>query len=128
MPHYYLETQTRFASGAEADALLASGWALLPDPPAYDPATQAPPEWNKTLHVWEVRALFADELRAVVLATLRQSLTNQVATMRQWSDDAESAVASWDGWTTAQRFAAMKTTLNRLGVFFDKFADLIETR
>jgi hypothetical protein len=76
-------------------------------------------------------AVAAAELRASDLASKRDALTASVATMRAWADDAEDAVnnpAKWDVWTTAQRFAALKTTLSRLGVFFRRFADSIETR
>ncbi len=73
-------------------------------------------------------AVTAAEAAAADLAAKRAALTAAIATMRTWSDDADAAVGNWDGWTTAQRFAAMKTTLTRLAVFFDRFADLIETQ
>lgn len=32
-----------------------------------------------------------------------------------WSDDAIAAEAAWDGWTAAQRMAAMKVVIDRFG-------------
>lgn len=61
----------------------------------------------------------------------RQALTDLIPTLRQWAADASSTVtdpAKWDAWTTAQRFTALKTVITRLGTFFDKVADMIETR
>lgn len=128
MALYYLDTQTRNASGAEADLLVSQGWTLMPDPPAYDPVTQAPPEWNKSTHVWDVRNLNEDELLAVTLSEKRAALTNEIVNLRAWSQDAKNAVAAWDGQATAQRFAVLKVVVTRLGIFFDKFADMIETK
>jgi hypothetical protein len=45
--------------------------------------------------------------------------------LRQWADDAAGAVGNWDGWTTAQRFAALKTVVDRFGKLADGLADLL---
>lgn len=46
-------------------------------------------------------------------------------TLRQWSIDAETESAAWNGQSQAQRDAAMTATFHRLSVFFDRFADLL---
>lgn len=97
-------------------------------------ATQLVPDecdlgWVKSGGTWaKGAALLAAEAAAVDLAAKRQTLIDAVATMRSWSDDADGAVANWDAWTQTQKNAAMKTTLQRLAVFFDRFADSIEAK
>ncbi len=46
-------------------------------------------------------------------------------TLRQWSDDAETTHANWPGMTQGQKDAVMRETIQRLGLFFDRFADLL---
>lgn len=53
----------------------------------------------------------------------RQAVTNAVATLRQWADDAEATTV-----TSGNAVATLNTVVDRLGVFFDRFADLVESR
>lgn len=53
-------------------------------------------------------------------------LTGAVATLRGWETDAANVVSTWDGMTTAQRFAALKVVVQRLGSFMGRMADLLE--
>lgn len=46
-------------------------------------------------------------------------------TLRQWSADAAQVNADWATMTQAQKDAALKETIRRLGLFFDRFADLL---
>lgn len=55
------------------------------------------------------------------------NLRGVVATLRQWSDDAEAAVAAWDGQNQTQKNATTKTVVTRLGVLMDRVADLLVT-
>lgn len=85
--------------------------------------------WTQVNGVWQKSAtLLAAESTAADLAIKRQALTDAVATLRTWSDDADAAVAAWNGWDQPTKNAAMKTVLQRLAVFFDRFADSIETK
>lgn len=56
------------------------------------------------------------------------NVKNAVPTLRQWATDAASAVAAWDGQTTAQRFAALKIVVTRFGVLSDRMADIIQAQ
>lgn len=127
MPLFYKDTQTQNASGAIADLLLSQGWTLMPDAPAFDPSTHVL-EWDRTTHTWNTRPFSQDELTAIEMDGIRQSLKGEINTLRQWKDDADAAVAAWDGWSPAQRFNAMKTLTNRIGIFFNKVADIILTQ
>jgi hypothetical protein len=46
-------------------------------------------------------------------------------TLRQWSLDGQDAFDTWPTKTAAQKDVAMRETIRRLGVFFDRFADLL---
>lgn len=127
MPLYWYDTQTRHATGTEAEALLAQGWTLMPDAPSYNPATQAPPEWNKTTHQWEVRALHADELEAIELAKIKASLAAKAVVLDGWSVDAAAEVLTWDSKTQTQKNAVLKALIDRLGKFMSNAADIIRT-
>jgi len=50
-----------------------------------------------------------------------QRLDSAIATLRLWADQAETTVV-----TTANIVAVTQTVVTRLGVFFDRFADLLE--
>lgn len=52
---------------------------------------------------------------------LRQAYT----TLRQWSDDAGTVYADWPTMTQGQKDAALREVIQRLGLFFDRFADLL---
>lgn len=53
----------------------------------------------------------------------RSNVDQAVATLRSWAVDARNTTV-----TTANHEAVTQTMMDRLGVFFDRFADLIETR
>ena len=48
-------------------------------------------------------------------------LANAVATLRQWADDADAVTV-----TSGNAVATLALVVDRLGVFFDRFADLVE--
>ncbi len=50
------------------------------------------------------------------------AVDNAVSTLRQWALDAEGTTVS-----NGNNTAVTQTMVNRLGVFFDRFADLIES-
>jgi hypothetical protein len=54
-----------------------------------------------------------------------KNLRNVVSTLRNWAAAAHTESTAWAGQTQAQRDAAMATTFDRLGTFFDRFADAI---
>ena len=62
-----------------------------------------------------------DEQRYLSPERLRQAY----ATLRQWSADAAQADTDWPTLTQAQKDARLQITIRRLGVFFDRFADLL---
>lgn len=45
--------------------------------------------------------------------------------LRQWSADAAQTDAEWDTLTQAQKLVRMQIVIRRLGIFFDRFADLL---
>lgn len=51
----------------------------------------------------------------------RQAVVQAVSVLRQWADDADGTTV-----TTGNVVAVTQTMVNRLGTFFDRFADLIE--
>jgi hypothetical protein len=54
----------------------------------------------------------------------RRAGTNPVySTLRQWASDAQAAFDDWPNKTAAQKDAALRETLRRLGVFMDRMAD-----
>lgn len=53
----------------------------------------------------------------------RLSLRGAVSTLRSWAQDARDEVSAWDGQTQAQKNAALKVLIQRLGVLLDRFAD-----
>jgi len=46
-------------------------------------------------------------------------------TLRQWSNDAAQTNTDWPTMTQGQKDAALRETIRRLGLFFDRFADLL---
>lgn len=73
--------------------------------------------------VWTERPKTADELKNEAREQKRTTVGNAVATLRQWADDAEATTA-----TSGNAVAVLNTVVDRLGVFFDRFADLIEAQ
>lgn len=46
-------------------------------------------------------------------------------TLRQWADDAAQVNTDWPTMTQGQKDNATRETIRRLGVFLDRFADLL---
>jgi hypothetical protein len=53
----------------------------------------------------------------------RVNLSQAIATLRQWSDQAETTTV-----TNGNAVQTLQLVVNRLGVFFDRFADLLEVQ
>ena len=47
------------------------------------------------------------------------------ATLRQWSADAAQVNTDWPTMTQGQKDTALRETIRRLGIFFDRFADIL---
>jgi hypothetical protein len=62
-----------------------------------------------------------DEQRYLSPDRIRQAYT----TLRQWADDAETTHANWPTMTQQQKDVVMREVIQRLGLFFDRFADLL---
>lgn len=71
----------------------------------------------------EIAARDAAAADAADRTTKRQNVGNAVATLRQWSDDAEATTV-----TSGNAVAVLQAMVNRLGIFFDRFADLVEAQ
>lgn len=57
----------------------------------------------------------------------RQRLNTAAATLRQWAADA-AATTGVSSMTVAQHKNVTQTVVTRLGIFFDRFADLLDER
>lgn len=81
--------------------------------------------WVEVGGVWQKgAALLAQESDAADRLTKRGNLNAQaIAALRQWADDAESTTA-----TSGNAVAVLNTVLDRLAIFFDRFADLLEAQ
>lgn len=77
--------------------------------------------------VWTQRPKTAEELAAEADQEARQgretNLSGAISTLRTWSDQAASTNV-----TQGNAVATLQTVVTRLGVFFDRFADLLENR
>lgn len=62
-----------------------------------------------------------DEQRYLSPDRLRQAYS----TLRSWSTDAAQVHTDWPTMTQGQKDAALRETIQRLGIFFDRFADLL---
>jgi hypothetical protein len=62
-----------------------------------------------------------DEQRYLSPDRLRQAYT----TLRQWSIDAQANYDTWPTKTNAQKDAAQRETIRRLGILMDRLADLL---
>lgn len=120
-------------ASAPDDLREATGWLEVVD-------TDRPADTDTTTHdrsielvadvptvVWTERAktqaeLDADE-RQEQDAVTRLVLTQAIPTLRQWSDDAEATTA-----TSGNAVNVLNVTLDRLAVFFDRFADLLQNQ
>lgn len=72
-------------------------------------------------------AAAAFSARQTSQVTARQQLATAYPTIRQWATDAATVNTNWPAMTAAQKDAAMRTTIQRLGVFLDRFGDLLQT-
>jgi len=52
-------------------------------------------------------------------------LRNAYQTLRQWSVDAATNHTNWPTMTNAQKDAAQRETIRRLGILMDRLADLL---
>jgi hypothetical protein len=52
-------------------------------------------------------------------------LKNAYTTLRQWSADAAQVNTDWPTMTAVQKDNATRETIRRLGIFLDRFADLL---
>lgn len=103
--------------------------------PAYNHATHklsggqwVDDEQNQTATLTRtVVPLTAEELAEVSASQDRTAkainLSAAIATLRQWSDQAEATTV-----TSGNAVATLQTVVNRLGIFFDRFADLLEVQ
>ena len=62
-----------------------------------------------------------DEQRYLSPDRIRQAYQ----TLRQWSADAAQVNDNWPAMTQAQQANATRETIRRLGIFLDRFADLL---
>ena len=62
-----------------------------------------------------------DEQRYLSPDRLQQAYT----TLRNWSAQAAQTHADWPTMTQGQKDAVMREVIQRLGIFFDRFADLL---
>ena len=101
--------------------------------PAYDPLTEklSPGAWvddepnESAVFTVSVVALDAGELAAVAdeqdRAGKRVNVANAVSTLRDWATQAAGVTV-----TSGNAVATLQTMVDRMGTFFDRFADLIE--
>ncbi len=52
-------------------------------------------------------------------------LRSQYQTLRTWAQDAAATNTNWPGMTVAQKDAATRETIRRLGLFLDAMGDLL---
>ena len=64
-----------------------------------------------------------NEIDAEDRAQKGDNVSQAVTTLRQWADDAASTTV-----TNGTNTAITQQVVDRLGIFFDRFADLIESR
>jgi hypothetical protein len=62
-----------------------------------------------------------DEQKYLSPERIRQAYT----TLRQWSADAAQVNTDWPTMTAVQKDNATRETIRRLGIFLDRFADLL---
>ena len=86
--------------------------------------------YDSALTLVETRPATPNEIESVDaqvdIETREQKGTNvsqAVTALRQWATDAQNVTVP-----TGNAVATLQTVVDRLGVFFDRFADLIESR
>lgn len=62
--------------------------------------------------------------REIALAQAPDAIRQAYPTLRTWANQAHAASAAYAGQNAAQQAATVATTLDRLGTFMDRFADL----
>ena len=95
------------------------------------PSDTAMTTWDRTTTItatevtygWVERPKTAEELDADDRQAKRVAVGQAVTTLRQWADDAAGVNV-----TNGNNNAVTQTMATRLGVFFDRFADLIEAQ
>lgn len=60
------------------------------------------------------------DARVALLASQETDLRNAISVLRQWADDAQSTTV-----ISGNAVAVLTVVVGRLGVFFDRFADLL---
>lgn len=106
--------------------------AALTEP--FDLVTVTPAQWldyQRGELVWDsvARGLKDAPTKATLVAARlarearENNLSGSIATLRQWAADARAVTV-----TPGNSVATLQTVTNRLGVFFDRFADLLENR
>lgn len=78
--------------------------------------------WDAATRGFVPTAMNNDD-REVLLNQTRANLHASIATLRQWAADARATNV-----TQGNAVATLQTVVNRLGTFFDRFADDLETR
>lgn len=96
----------------------------------FDPSTVEYRRFDGSLVIQEQRPATPDETVTVddhdaglVLDEKAANVSQAVTALRQWATDAENTTV-----TTGNAVATLQVVVDRLGTFFDRFADLIETR
>lgn len=100
--------------------------------PAFNPDTQklqkvvtVAPDKSSVTVTWNVVALSQAELDEkadnVARDTKQPTLAASIATLRSWALDAQSTTV-----TNGNNNVVTQTMVDRMGVFFDRFADLLE--
>ncbi len=86
--------------------------------------------YDSTLTLVETRPATPDEIIRVDEQidsddrdTKGTNVSQSVTTLRQWASDAASTTV-----TTGNQVVVLQQVVNRLGIFFDRFADLIESK
>lgn len=64
--------------------------------------------------------------RDTAIADAATALRQAYPTIRQWAQDAAPVNTNWPTMTANQKDAAMRNTIQRLGVFLDRFGDLLQ--
>jgi len=103
------------------------------DRPTYDSATHRLDNWRwvddeqeqTATYTADVVALTQTELDAIADDAAREGkrtiIAQAIPTLRQWADDADAVTV-----TSGNAVSVLQTTVDRMAIFFDRFADLLE--
>ena len=96
----------------------------------FDPSTVGYRRFDGSLVIQEQRSATSDEIVTVddydadvVLDQKATNVSQAVTTLRQWATDAAGTTV-----TTGNQVTVLQQVVDRLGIFFDRFADLIESK